>query len=56
MEGHNSLCTQMAEAFQEETLLRKLARPQADAAAVFGGVDWQALLAPLLPGALAFPL
>ncbi|WP_295763001.1 cytidyltransferase-related domain protein [uncultured Oscillibacter sp.] len=43
------LCLDMARAFREEALLRKLARPQADAAALFSGLDWRGTLAPLLP-------
>ena len=39
----------MTRAFQEEDFLRKLACPQADAAALFGAVDWKRRLAPLLP-------
>ena len=43
------LCLDMTRAFREEALLRKLARPQADAAALFSGLDWRGTLAPLLP-------
>lgn len=39
----------MAQAFQEEAFLRKLARPRADAEKLFGGLDWRRLLSPLLP-------
>ena len=49
MEDHTSLYAQLENSFQEESFLRKLARPQADIAAVFSGVDWQPLLSTLLP-------
>ena len=49
MERTDSLYTAMADAFQEEALSRKLARPRAELKALFDGVDWRALLSPLLP-------
>ena len=47
MESYDNLYTAMAGAFQEAAFLQKLARPRAEA--FFGGLDWPALLAPLLP-------
>ena len=49
MEQSNHLYTAMADAFREEAFLRKLSRPREEAEALFGGLDWPALLAPLLP-------
>ena len=43
------LCLDLTRAFQEEAFLRKLSRPQQDMEALFGGLDWPALLAPLTP-------
>ena len=47
MEQTNSLRAALAEAFREEAFLRKLSRPGAEE--LFAGLDWPALLAPLLP-------
>ena len=47
MEQTNSLYAAMEEAFREEAFLQKLALPGKKAP--FGGLDWPALLAPLLP-------
>ena len=49
MEQYERLYAALAEAFQEEAFLRNLSRPQGDVTALFSGVDWPALLAPLLP-------
>lgn len=43
------LILNMTAAFREEAFLRKLARPRADAAAIFDAADWRRLLPPLLP-------
>ncbi len=41
------LCRNLTRAFQEEAFLQKLSRPEAEDR--FGGLDWSALTAPLLP-------
>ena len=43
------LCLNLTRAFQEEAFLQKLARPREEAEALLSGLDWPALLAPLLP-------
>ena len=43
------LCLHMTNAFREEPFLQKLACSPAEAESLSGGLDWPALLAPLLP-------
>ena len=45
----NNLYMQMAEAFGEESFLRKLAMSRADLSCRFAAVDWERVLGPLLP-------
>lgn len=49
MEYESALPQVMEEAFGEESFLRRLGHNRADMNRLFGGVDWRALLAPLLP-------
>ena len=43
------LCLDLTRAFQEEAFLQKLSRPREKVEALFQGLDWPALLAPLTP-------
>ena len=45
----STLHLQLAESFGEDTFLRLLSRNRADMSRLFGNVDWQRLVYPLLP-------
>ena len=46
---HNTLHLRLAESFAEEDFLRRLNRNRTDMARLFGNVDWERLVYPLLP-------